>query len=118
MSETNNEATETTVEQAAPAPAPEAKAEAPAPAPKAAAKKSPAKTTATKQAVQPAKDVVLFTSREKETHSYDILINNNLIRPYWDRAHERLIWECPAADAERFKNHHHFLTNRVVEVKE
>lgn len=96
------------------APAPEAAAsETPAVA---AAPEAPAETPA--ETPTPAKSkkagAVFYKSREKESVTFDIQIRGQLIRPVWDGAHERLVWEVPAELADGFELHHHFVTGRVI----
>lgn len=57
---------------------------------------------------------VRYISREKEVTTYEIRVRNVKLRPSWDGAQERLVFDVPADLAEAFELHTHFVSGRVV----
>ena len=60
---------------------------------------------------------VSFVSVEPESHSCNMLIAGNQIRP--SRAESgRLVWRCPAEHEDRFAAHHHVQMGRIIKVED
>jgi hypothetical protein len=72
-----------------------------------AAKKSPPKKS----------DEVLFVSAMPESTAYTIKVAGQNIVPVWNDQRTHLTWRVPAALAERFKQHWHVQSGRVIEAK-
>jgi ribosomal protein S25 len=61
---------------------------------------------------------VLFVSRDHEAASFDVSVGETIIRGGPSQFDPRIIeWRVPKELADRFRKHHHFITQRIVEAK-
>jgi len=68
--------------------------------------------------VEKEEGVVFFASANTEVSSFDIVVAQQEIKSQWDTKRERLVFRVPTELAERFRQHDHVKTGRVVEVEE